>query len=57
MCFKVADLPTEQERLLNLGVKFDGQVLEGVCRSHAGGANALIHEAAETPQRKVRRGW
>jgi len=28
LCFKVADLPTEQERLLKSGVKFDGDVFE-----------------------------
>ena len=28
VCFKVADLPKEQERLLKLGVKCDGSVFE-----------------------------
>jgi len=28
VCFKVADLPKERERLLQLGVKFDGDVFE-----------------------------
>jgi len=28
VCFKVADLPKEQERLLKSGVKFEGEVFE-----------------------------
>jgi predicted enzyme related to lactoylglutathione lyase len=28
VCFKVADLPTERERLLKLGVNFEGEVFE-----------------------------
>jgi predicted enzyme related to lactoylglutathione lyase len=28
VCFKVEDLPKEQERMMNLGVKFEGPVFE-----------------------------